>query len=451
MNEREQREFNVLGDMCWTKESYDKIASQVTEEDFTDKNRELFKIIKELWETKGNCTFDSIVDVGEERGILQGEPDMQRVIMIFHCMSEEDNKTLDGVQTRIKLLKRIIHSCNGGCINTYIYPVTEGGACNADSKRYTSVTDSVTAPVTVEDELSKKIKDWIREDTSGWFSYGQLDSELGIKTEADKNNRRLILKRLADKGFVERHQQTNGKYRYTGGTVNDGIDFKNAKAKALDLWLPMDLHSYINLYPGNIAVIAGSPNAGKTCFFLNVIKNNMNKFPIYYFCSEMRADELNDRLSAFDDLDINDWNFEAKTCVANPETQIVPDCVNIIDFVEIVEDPYIVGSILTKIHRKLNNGIALVAIQKKKGTQHVYGRGQEYGEEKARLYLSLDRGTLRVVKAKSWKGFDPNDAVASFYIEQGGAKIVVTSSLTPKAQHQHIQHKEQSSMFGSTI
>ncbi|MFC1992057.1 DnaB-like helicase C-terminal domain-containing protein, partial [Chloroflexota bacterium] len=66
-----------------------------------------------------------------------------------------------------------------------------------------------------------------------------------------------------------------------------------------------------NIYPGNIIVVAGSPNSGKTGILLDFIYRNQANFPIYYFCSEMGTDELADRLLSFEGIDLDDWTFEA--------------------------------------------------------------------------------------------------------------------------------------------
>ena len=53
--------------------------------------------------------------------------------------------------------------------------------------------------------------------------------------------------------------------------------------------------------PKNIIVVAGTPNAGKTAFLLNVVQMNMSgKMPIHYFSSEMGSMEFKGRLQKFD-------------------------------------------------------------------------------------------------------------------------------------------------------
>jgi hypothetical protein len=90
------------------------------------------------------------------------------------------------------------------------------------------------------------------------------------------------------------------------------IDFKNASsAGVLPLRWPLGIEQYVNLFPGNLAVVAGATNAGKTALLLNVVYLNHLTFPlpIYYFCSEMGDIELKERLELFEGMSIEKWNW----------------------------------------------------------------------------------------------------------------------------------------------
>jgi len=58
-------------------------------------------------------------------------------------------------------------------------------------------------------------------------------------------------------------------------------------------------------------------------------------------------------------------------------------------------------------------------LQKKAGEE--LGRGGAFSLEKARLYLSMDSGELKVVKAKNWAlpGENPNGRVFHFKLVDG--------------------------------
>ncbi len=247
--------------------------------------------------------------------------------------------------------------------------------------------------------LSERVLEWVT-DTTGWWETSELDKDLGIILPRDGENRRKILLRLREKGIIEAHQKINKQFRYVNKKVVS-LEFKTAsKTGVLPVKWPLGIERYVNLFPGNMAVVAGSPNSGKTALLLNFIHLNQDDFPIYYLCSEMGAVELRDRLDKFPGMDIEGWKFEAIERASDFADIVRPDCVNIIDYLEMTTELYVVNTHLVAIGHKLGSGLAIVALQKKVGA--TYGRGQEFGLEKPRLYLSMDEGKLQIVKGKSW-------------------------------------------------
>ncbi len=296
---------------------------------------------------------------------------------------------------------------NNGIESTYINNtnVTEIN----EAKRDRNVTENVTA------SLAKRIEDWVV-DTRGWFSTDEMDREIGITEDQAKNNRRQKLHRLREQGIIEQHQRINKQFRYINKQAVR-LDYKNGNsASPLPIKWPLGIEEYVNIYPGNIVVVAGSPNAGKTAFLLNSIYKNQGAFPIYYFCSEMGVEELRARLDMFEGMDIDDWKFESYYRISEFADVIVPDCINIIDYMEMTTDLYQINTYLTDISHKLQSGIAIVAIQKKVGAD--LGRGQEFGLEKPKLYLTMDKDKARITKGKSWakKTVNPNELQISFDI-----------------------------------
>jgi hypothetical protein len=280
----------------------------------------------------------------------------------------------------------------------------------AATKRYGSVTENVTRAV---------IEEWVRETTS-WFDYAQLDRDLGITTPDGKRNRRVVLHRLREEGIIEPHGTREGLFRRVTADVRL-IDFKAAGKRApLDIGWPFDIQKLVNIYPGNVIVLAGEPNAGKTAFLLNVIRLNMNLFPVYYFSSEMGGPELSIRLGKFPGIEVEDWNFQAAERANDFQDVIVPDAVNIIDYFEFPTGQYfMIAESLRAIWTKLGTGVAIVAIQKGRGSE--LGRGSTFGLEKPRLYLSMGRNELMIVKGKNWadRNRNPNGLVSEFKLTDG--------------------------------
>lgn len=304
-------------------------------------------------------------------------------------------------------------------LNTYKY--RRGQYVPLDTKGTEKGTEIGTAePAENEkgDNLPQRILEWV-EETTGWWANADLDYDLGITRQNDKDNRKKILQRLAVKGIIENNPKSNRLHRFVN-TRGVKMNYKLAEKKAiLSLKWPFGLENYCDIYGGNIAVVAGAPDAGKTALLLNFIRLNQDKFPIYYFCSEMGESELQNRLQNFEGITLNDWKFESDERSSNFADVIRPDCINIIDYMEISTDLYLVADYLKAIHEKLGTGIALVALQKKVGAR--LGRGAEFSLEKPRLYLSMDNSKLTIIKAKNWhdKTQNPNNRKWTFKLLAG--------------------------------
>jgi len=273
--------------------------------------------------------------------------------------------------------------------------------------------------------LRQAIIGWVR-DTQGWFSYPQMDKELDIGSSEGKTERRVVMKELCDTLVVERDPKKNGIFRLLD-SIAPIIQWQDADpSNVLDLRWPFDLEAWVSIYPKNIAIIAGAPNAGKTAFCFDFIRRNMHRaeladlLPIQYFTSEMGAEEMKVRLSKFD---TSDWAMVARERSSNFADIIEPNKINVIDYLEVTDNFYLIASELFAIFNKLDKGIALIALQKGRGKE--LGRGAEFSLEKPRLYLSMDAGTLKIIKGKNWarEGVNPNGQKWTFSLVQG-AKFV---------------------------
>ncbi len=277
-----------------------------------------------------------------------------------------------------------------------------------------------------EKTLPEQIKKYIQE-TTGDFNIINLDKELKIMSTEQKKHRTVIMCRLAKEEFIEKIGKRTGNYRLIIKDENV-INWQNADIdNTYNIVLPFGIHNLINLYAKNIIVVAGVPDAGKTAFLLNILHDNMDNHEIFYFSSEMGEQEFKVRLSKFKDCE--SWNFTAIERSHDFVDVIRPDDLNIIDFFEMHDNFFDIGAQFTKIHNKLNKGICVIAIQKKKDAE--YGRGAEFSLEKARLYLSMDSGVLKIIKAKNWKdpAINPNNKVYDFKLI-GGCEFIQTNLVT---------------------
>lgn len=273
-------------------------------------------------------------------------------------------------------------------------------------------------------DVTKTIEEWIGV-TDGFFSVTDCRQALQTVTDSDQTTFRVILHRLSKRGIIEKHGQKDGVYRRIDTEV-EPLDWMNADTTPLPLQFPFGIERLVNLYPGNIAVIAGAPNAGKTAFILNFIRMNQDNHEIHLFTSEGGKEELRMRLSKFD-CPLSSWKFSAWDRSGDFADVIKPDAINIIDYLELHDDFFKVGGMLKAISDKLKTGFALIALQKNTGRDE--GLGGARSLEKPRLYLAMDAGRLKIVKAKSWTdgGLNPNGQSIKWKLA-GGCKFVNESS-----------------------
>ncbi len=265
-------------------------------------------------------------------------------------------------------------------------------------------------------DVTKAIEDFVSV-TDGYFSVTDCCKALQGVTDSGQTTFRGILHRLSKRGIIEKHGNKDGVYRRINSEI-EPLDWQNAETNPLNLIWPFGIHNLVHVFPGNIGVIAGYPNAGKTAFIHNFIRFNQNQHDIHLFSSEGGPEELKMRLSKFD-CPLSEWKFKAWERSGDFADVIKPDAVNVIDYLEIHDDFYKVGGMIKAISDKLKGGFALIAIQKNGGRDE--GLGGARGLEKPRLYMAMDSGRLKIVKAKSWVDShnNPNGQTIRFKIVDG--------------------------------
>jgi hypothetical protein len=272
--------------------------------------------------------------------------------------------------------------------------------------------------------LSTEVREWVLS-TTGNFLSTDIYQCLQLSTRDDKKNVSIILKRMCDDGEIERNGNKNGQFRRIDNEI-EPLDWKNADITPLSLRWPFGIERLVSVYPGNIAVIAGAPNSGKTSFILNFIKLNQQDHDVHLFSSEGGPEELNMRISKFD-LPPNEWSFKAWDRSNNFADVVRPDAINVVDYLELHDDFFKVGGMLKAISDHLKSGFCLIALQKNSGRDE--GLGGARGLEKPRLYLAMDNGRLKIVKGKSWanRGNNPNGQSIRFKLADG-CKFIAESS-----------------------
>jgi len=283
--------------------------------------------------------------------------------------------------------------------------------------------------------LPQEIKDWVSV-TTGVFGVTDIYNALHLVTPEEKNYARQILRRLKESHMVEAYGTRADVYRRVSADCVV-MDFRNAQVEPLRVDWPLMIGDYFNTYSKNICVLAGAFDAGKTAFLLDFIKRNMHKWEVHYFNSEMSPEELRMRLDKHEDLVLDDWNFTAYERTDHYNDVIKPDAINIIDYIENNDNFYRIGDRIKEIHEKLGKGIAIIALQKEHGA--LFGRGGEFTAQRARLYVSIDKGVARIVKAKNRKdpAVNPVGLELKYKLVNGWKLIPVDGWYEPEEERGH--------------
>lgn len=287
----------------------------------------------------------------------------------------------------------------------------------------TKISSAMKRKNTRESKLSDDIREWISS-SNGVFSSQNVINELHLSSHAEKRNARNILGRLIKEGLIERHGNKAGQYRIIDSNINI-MDFTGPKPDPLKIYLPLDLHKYVRLFRKNVGMLAGVKSSGKSAFALNTAflnrdfaKNNPGMSGCSYASSEMAQEEMFERLE-LSDMPLDEWKKIRFLERAGDFHDIIdPNGFNVIDFLEIHDEFYRVGGMIRQIYDRLENGIAIIALQKNPGAE--VGLGGWRSIEKARLYLNFERNQIEIKEIKAWKGDkNPRGCVRDFKLVRG--------------------------------
>lgn len=272
--------------------------------------------------------------------------------------------------------------------------------------------------------MAEEVREWVLS-TSGHFISTDIHKYLQVSTTIHKRNISEIFRRLIEEGIIERVGDKNGHFRRVDKEIKH-IQWWEASDEHADIILPLDIHSYVHLQPGNLAVVAGCKNAGKSAFCLNVAALNMyNGWKIKYLSSEMWEAETKSRLKKFEtslNIPIEDWkqvDFIRRGSNFSDVIKGEAKTIYIIDFLKVSTDFYLISQKMQEIHEHLGESIGVVAIQKNRGA--ALGTGGDKSAEEARLYVNMEGGKAQIVYGKNWaiEGVNPDGLVCDYKLIQG--------------------------------
>jgi hypothetical protein len=255
--------------------------------------------------------------------------------------------------------------------------------------------------------LTRKVTEYI-EASEGSFSTNQVYADLGINDPKGRMAVRQALSRL-NGDLIQPLGDKLGAWRKIRGAAAE-MDLDNVETEELKIWLPFDLHNYVSVLPGNIIVVTGDPDSGKTALLLDIIRRNIQSWDCHYLNSEMGSIELRKRLDLFGNFPVKNRHFHAYERSGDFADVIQSGkySLNVIDYLEVTDEFYLIGKHINDIHRALGDAVAIIAIQKKSRTCDL-PLGAQRALEKPRLAISLSAGSksepnrVTILKCKNRK------------------------------------------------
>ena len=309
-------------------------------------------------------------------------------------------------------------------------------ADNTDLSDITDKTDNFTDMSDGQDAgktIWKSVDKWLLLHQGEKFDLDTICRQLEIK---GGENRHHVVKKLSyeiSKGKLEKSVNVRPPiYNYINRTyvTIDWVNTKEGGIVALQ-WpkggdgskFGFDGHAVVSA--GDLIVLAGNSNSGKTALCLNLLWENMDKFPCILMGNEYTDRKFRRRVERMD------WKnplrgdgtpkFELIERYEGWKDIIQPNSINIIDWINLSDNFWQIGHILEGIRAKLQDGIAVIVLQKSKGKD--LGLGGEWGKHLTSLYLVMDYGRIYVEKCKEWYEHDPNGETYGFEIVGEGTRF----------------------------
>jgi len=355
-----------------------------------------------------NAVLDRVGGASYVAGLMDGIPKLTKI-----------EPHVDIIKDKARL-RKLIQSSYDAFQSCYHPGVT---AKDIASKLATEVTPLASGRDSEPNRiLSRDVRDWVKR-SAGEFSRLDIRNDMNLIATQDRHNLSMILLRLEKDGLIVKSGKREGHYRRVESDLLE-MEWENADTTEVPVEWPLDIHKFYITYKKSINVIAGKKSEGKTLFCLDFAHRNVDKMKVHYLTNELGPQGVKVRTGRMKDIPIEKWkkiHFYERT--ENYEDAIFPNDINIIDYLEVGMDFWQMGHIIRKIHKKLVDGIAVIAMQKKEGA--TYGIGGEFTTHAAQLYLTLDVRTAKIIYAKNIRdGMNSYDGKVRRLKIVGGAEFV---------------------------
>lgn len=185
--------------------------------------------------------------------------------------------------------------------------------------------------------------------------------------------------------------------------------------KDFDSMMELPIANHVIVREGDLILIGGVSNFGKTTLSMNFLGENIDFHPILLGNEFTKDDEPTPRfLNRLDAMGWVEWTnsdhadkFTLLPVYEDFAENVVRDRINIIDWVNLDDEAYKIGRVMGQIKRAIGNGIGIIVLQK--GEHAEAARGGQFTKDFADLELLIDKhgnfeSRLTVGKCKESNG-----------------------------------------------
>lgn len=227
--------------------------------------------------------------------------------------------------------------------------------------------------------------------------------------------------------------------RWWEGDDEDPLDFRFPKAyncgddKDFYVASEFGIEDFVEVFAGDMVLITGDTNFGKTAIALSIMLENIELMPSCLMGSEYTASngkaspKFKRRMRR---MKWGEWmngdgrpKFQLWPVGADYEDYVELDKLNVIDWISLPGEYYLIDTVMKAIKDRVGTGIAVVVLQKNKGQE--FAEGGQRSERYADVVLKIDpfgesgESLLTIGKVKAPKGKATGRAFAFEVVDYG--------------------------------
>jgi len=157
------------------------------------------------------------------------------------------------------------------------------------------------------------------------------------------------------------------------------------------------IEDIVEIFPGDMILIGGVSNFGKTTLALNMMAENLDLMPCVLMGSEYTASDgkispkFKRRMKRMKWVEwLNDGHprFQLLPVGSDYEDYVQSDALNFIDWISLPGEYYMIDYVMKGIKDRVGKGIGIAVIQKNRAAE--FGEGGERTERYADVYITVD-------------------------------------------------------------